>query len=112
MSTTTPNTVNQTVFRGQDTVLPWTCPDDGTSLDISGWTSACKIRDDWGGTVLLTPACYITDGAARTGEVLVTASQAAFLDPGVYDVQISDPDSGRVITASIGDLAIQREATA
>lgn len=91
--------------------------DNGTAIDLTGYTAKMEIRDMPGGTVFSTltssPAAGITITAA-TGEIdfALTAAQSAALTfgRGQYDIKITS--SGGTVTYLLkGDFIVDARVT-
>jgi hypothetical protein len=101
------------IKRGDDKVVRFVCRDCETRelIDWTGWTFACKVKDD---TLVSTWVTAIVAGDANgVITVLFPKAQTSALTPGdegKYDVQGTDPD-GLDHTVVEGDVLVTADVT-
>lgn len=86
--------------------------DDGTAIDLTGYTARMKIRTYYGGPIVLTATVTIPNPTG--GEVLVYASPvdtaALTFTSGYWDLEIEDM-SGEVYRPVGGPCYLDQEAS-
>lgn len=85
--------------------------DDGTAVDLTGYTATAELRKYAGGALLGTFTVSV-NGPAGEVKLSMTASQTqALTSGGVYDVKLIDP-SGQAIDFIEGKVVLKAEVTA
>lgn len=98
------------IGRGQDRTYSCThqtSGSDATAINITGWTISATAKDD-SGTVVLSKAGTVTNGAAGTYTWAVTASDT-LLTPAAYRLDIYRTDSGSRTLMGLGTWTVTSE---
>ena len=98
----TPGTYNITVWQGADYDKTFTCTQNGTSLNWTGYTARMQVREAADSTAYLlnlTDTSGITfGGTAGTIAVVITATQSSAISAGSYAYDLELISSGNIVT--------------
>lgn len=97
-----PGTYNITCWQGATFDRTFTITQNGTALNLSGYTSAMQVREAADSTAFLlslTSGSGITlGGTAGTIDVLITAAQSSAIDAGSYAYDLEITSNGGEVT--------------
>tara|TARA_R110001606_G_scaffold227162_1_gene375259 strand:+ start:201 stop:578 length:378 start_codon:yes stop_codon:yes gene_type:complete len=90
-------TYNITINQNSDFVRSFQVKENNVILDITGYTFAGTLAENYNTTVSQTFTTAVTDGPAGVFTVSLTDTETAALDPGtwVYDVLMTDSAAKR-----------------
>ena len=98
----TPGTYNITVWQGADYDKTFTCTQNGTALNWTGYTARMQVREAADSTAYLlnlTDTSGITLGdTAGTIAVVITATQSSAISAGSYAYDLELVSSGNIVT--------------
>jgi len=112
----TAGTWNPTIEQGADWTVELTWADDGTPIDLTGYTARMSLRHSARDTVSIhldtTNGRISLGGAAGTITLSLTAAETAEIPAHnhPYDLEVVNPD-GRVVRLVQGIATVSREQT-
>lgn len=102
------------IYRGDDWGLTVTLTDAaGVPIDLTGWAVQAQIRRTFDDTTpMATVTVTIEVAVAGIMSLSLTPAQTSVLaNGGVWDLQTTEPDGGRVRTVLAGPVIVAKDVT-